>query len=68
MAKQKSKKQKSETGAKKKEQKTNIVADTFRAIREEAKAAITSGGRRPLQKILALVETGLKGLSGKDEG
>ncbi len=39
--------------------------ETLRAIRDEAKDCLGSGNRRPLQTILALVETGLCQLSGK---
>ena len=64
----KAKKSKKDTKAAKTEKKpktkTNVAA-TLRAIREEAKVALSSGGRKPLNTILALVETGLKESSGK---
>ncbi len=63
----KAKKDKSAKAAKpaKAAKKNKSVAETLRAIRDETKKALSSGGSKPLNTVLALVETGLKQCSGK---
>ena len=61
------KKTESVVDAPEKTAKINVsaISKTFRAIRDEAKVAYNTGGKRPISTILALVQTGLDQLTGK---